>query len=146
MLQSADDCDDCDDCALVAQTAEALQAVPTAAVGAYRHIGYVTRSKTEVLCQWFSEFPQTQKIILIGDSLFDTMESLQFKVSTMELSEDCSIEKDIQGKDIGEGFLATTTYVPNMQCSRLCNSTLAEGNGPATTPSSCTPFRAFSSL
>lgn len=86
-----------DDCALVAHTPEALQATLTAAVRAYSRIGLsVTILKTEVLCQWSSEPPQTPPSFSVADSRLTIVP--HFKYLGSILSEDCSINKDIHNR------------------------------------------------
>lgn len=84
-----------DDCALVAHTPEALQATITAAEKAYSRMGLsVNISKTEVLCQWSSEPPQRPPTFTIAGSPLTIVP--HFKYLGSILSDDCSIDQDIQ--------------------------------------------------
>lgn len=86
-----------DDCALVAHTPEALQATLTAAERAYSRMGLsVNVSKTEVLCQWSSKPPQTPPAFLVAESPLTIVP--HFKYLGSILSEDCSVDKDIENR------------------------------------------------
>ena len=86
-----------DDCALVANSPEELQAILTAAVQTYSRMGMsVNINKTEVVCQWSSSTPDTPPIFTIDSQPLTITPSFKYLGSI--LSEDCSVDQEIQNR------------------------------------------------
>lgn len=86
-----------DDCALVAHSPQDLQAILAVVVKAYSRMGLsVNTTKTEVVCQWSSSTPHTQPSFTIDHKPLTITPSFKYLGSI--LSEDCSIDSEIQNR------------------------------------------------
>lgn len=86
-----------DDCAVMAHSPDTLQATLTAAASAYGRMGLsVNVAKTAVLCQWASTPSSHPPTFTISDKLLAVVES--FKYLGSFLSNDCSIEREVQNR------------------------------------------------